>query len=136
MVDRIDNLELINPEMLTPVARKFAELIGIEQTIALFKFRGGLDTYIPMRGESLLLSEVLTTESLAILAASDLAGTEIYLPKADRALQQIRNIAIRSAREHHSVPVVARDFGLSRRQVINIIHDDDDDDDPTVDMFG
>lgn len=141
MAEPADQLDLINPNLLTPVARQLVALIGIEQMIALCKKRGGFDLYIPKQGESSLLSEILTPQSLTALAQSELAGKYTYLPKADRALQQLRNIAICAARETHSGSTVSTAFNLTRRQVNNIMSKKREEareksDDPNVEMFG
>ena len=76
-----------------------------------------------------VLGSILTPEAITSLTKSELAGKRLELPKADKALQQLRNIAIAEARKIHTAPQVAQMFDLSRRRIIMIQKDINRDDD-------
>jgi uncharacterized protein YggE len=106
------------------------------ETIALLKRRGGIPTRMPTAAEAEheVLGAILSADAITALADSELAGKRLELPKADKALQQLRNLAIAEARRTHTAPQVAQMFDLTRRRVI-MIHKDAGQDDDQGDLF-
>lgn len=128
------DLTLVDPSLLPPQMRQLVECIGLPETMRLLMARGGTFLHVPVSAESAtLLTAVLSRRAIAALATSPLAGRRIELPKADKIVIQLRNIAIRAERRHASAAAVARRHKLTRRQVINITRAVDDN--PTPDLF-
>lgn len=127
----LHDITLVDEKLLPPVARQLVRVIGMPETINLLQERGGIPTRMPTAAEAQhgVLGRILTPESIAALTKSDLAGKRLELPKADKALQQLRNLAIAEARRTHTAPEVARMFRLTRRRVIMINNDVSQDDD-------
>lgn len=130
----MDDLNLIDPSLLPPRIKRLMTIIGLPQTLRLLQQYGGAPCYIPTTVEhSQKLNAVLAPAAIAALAASDLAGIVIELPKDDKITKQLRNLAIRSTVERTNKIHAAREFNLTRRHVINICKDDDQN--PTLDLF-
>jgi len=125
------DLELVDPDLLPPQIRLFVQLIGLPDTITLLDARGGTFIRIPFTAQDSQLAKIIGLES-AIILSHALGGEKKELPKSDKILTQIRNDAIRTARQHMSAAEVARKFGLTRRHVINLTHDIKD---PQKDLF-
>ena len=97
-------------------------LIGVSDTLALMKARGGLPLYIAMdAAKAGVLLEILPLAKVQILCESVLRGTTIELPKADAMLRCIRNIDIKTDIENGvNNWTLAKKHNLTRRQIINI----------------
>ncbi|MBI3771430.1 MAG: hypothetical protein HY272_01805 [Gammaproteobacteria bacterium] len=131
----MDDLQLVDPALLPPRIKRLIAIIGLPETFLLLQRRGGVPCYIPTTIEhSQQLKAILQPESIAALAKSDLAGQTIELPKDDKIVKQLRNLAIRAAVARSNKIRTARDYKLSRRQVINICQSDNEN--PTPDLFG
>lgn len=116
------DIGLIDERLLPPVARQLVRVIGMAETITLLKKRGGIPTRMPAAADAAheVLGSILTPAAIAALAKSELAGKRLELPKADKALQQLRNLAIAEARRTHTAPQLAQMFDLTRRRIIMI----------------
>jgi len=113
----------IDEKLLSPLTRIFAQAIGLPQTLALIKARGGTQIRIPVEPElSSELSKIITRESIAKLSAR-YGGQRFDLPKDDRATRQIRDMAIRKGFKTKTAPMLALEYGLSRKQIFNICKD-------------
>lgn len=130
----MDNLELVNPALLPPRIRELVAIIGLPETLVLLQHCGGVPCHIPSTTDRSHLKHVLQPASMAALADSRLAGRVIEMPKPDKILTQIRNLAVRAKVQQVGKLRTAREFRLSRRHVINLCRDADDD--PMLDLFG
>lgn len=130
------DIGLIDERLLPPVARQLVRVIGMAETIVLLQKRGGIPTRMPTAAEAdhEVLGTILSADAIAALTDSELAGKRLELPKADKALQQLRNLAIAEARRTHTAPQVAQMFDLTRRRVI-MIHKEVQQDDDQGDLF-
>lgn len=134
------DLDLIDASLLPPQMRMIARVIGLAETVRLIEARGGNRMYVPLQpARCQALRDVLSPGALTALCES-FGGKRLELPKNDKVIQQIRNIAIRAARRHKTVPQVAKEFGLTRRHIFNLTADTADDNhdepNPTGDLFG
>ncbi|HFE31902.1 MAG TPA: hypothetical protein ENJ17_01175 [Gammaproteobacteria bacterium] len=128
------DLDLIDESLLPPQIRMLARVIGLAETLRLIEARGGNRVRIPLQPEQCqALRNVLTPRALAALTQA-FGGKRLELPKNDKVVLQIRNHAIRAARQQQTVPQVARAFNLTRRHVFNLTADNDEPD-PTGDLF-
>ena len=123
----------INERLLSPLTRIFAKEIGLAQTLTLLIARGGTQIRIPsVPEESTELSKIITTDSIAKLTAK-FSGKRFDLPKADGAIKQLRNQAIKAAFKTKTAPQLAIEFGLSRKQIFNIVGNEQTN--PTLSLF-
>lgn len=114
-----DDLDLIDPSLLPPQMRQLVSIVGLPDTVKLLQARGGTFFRFPLKAQHSLLEEIVGLEPAKLL--SDKLGGKVWeLPKCDKILIKIRNIAIQKARQTHSASEVARMFDLTRRHVINV----------------
>lgn len=114
-----EQLDLIEPKLLPPQMRQLVSIIGLPDTVKLLQARGGTFFRFPLKAHDSLLADIIGNEPAALLC-NELGGKTWELPKCDKILNKIRNIAIQKARETHSASEVARMFDLTRRHIINI----------------
>lgn len=115
-----DELELVNPDLLPPQARNLVKLIGMANTLTLLEKRGGITLRIPVNAlESDVLLAILPVEAVQALSEA-MPGQRLELPKCDKIIKQLRNLAIRQARKNQSASQLATAYNLSRRQIINL----------------
>lgn len=115
-----ESLDQVNADLLPPQARKLVRLIGMVNTLKLLEQRGGTTLRIPVNAQdSTVLQAILPMEAVIALTEA-MPGQRLELPKCDKILLQIRNLALRNERKHLSAAGVALKYDLSRRQVINI----------------
>lgn len=113
-------LDLVNADLLPPQMRQFVRLIGMVNTLALLEQRGGVTLRIPVNAhEAVVLKEILPMEAIVKLCEA-MPGQRLELPKIDKIVKQIRNLAMTNERKIYSAASVALRHNLSRRQVINI----------------
>ena len=112
-------------DLLPPLLHDFERLIGLEATMALVRHSGGLRIYIPT-------PERITPDhpfALEIGQANLLKLAEVYggeahfqLPKAERALIQVRNARIAHAYStHKTARELAVEYHLTERQIVRIV---------------
>ena len=124
---------LVDERLLSPLTRIFANEIGLSQTLVLLVARGGTQIRIPsVPEESTELSKIITIDSIARLTKK-YAGKRFDLPKADGAIKQLRNQAIRAAFKTKTAPQLALEYGLSRKQIFNIVGNEQTN--PTLPLF-
>lgn len=112
-------LDLIDPKLLPPQMRLLVYAVGLPDTVKLLQARGGTFFRFPLKARDSLLADLIGLVPASKLCA-ELGGKTWELPKCDKILNKIRNIAIQKARETHSASEVARMFDLTRRHIINI----------------
>ncbi len=114
---------LINESLLPTQMRLLIKCIGLPETIALLKAKGGTTIRIPLSADNCIqFDDILQPESIVKLTAN-LGGKVMELPKYDKIGTQLRDIAIRAARNNTPANKLAQDFGLSRRMIIYICGD-------------
>jgi hypothetical protein len=131
------DLDLVNPDLLPPQVRELVRLIGLPQTIALLKARGGRPLAVAVHPEQCVtLRTILSREALAILCEEH-GGTTLDLPKADKVHTQLRNHYIHQARATgaKSGRQLAAELGLTWRQIKYISAEARDQDDNQGDLF-
>jgi len=116
----VTDLDLINPDLLPPQARTIAKLIGVAEMVVLLTKRGGTQLRVPVHADRcVVLKEILKPESIELLV-KHFPDQRLELPKADKALQQLRDIAVHNALKQKTAPEVALQFNLSRQWVFAI----------------
>ena len=128
----------VDPDRLPPQARRLVRIIGLPATVRLLRAFGGGRVTIPLTADgAVTLRAALTDAELAALAGSALAGERLELPRMDKIVRQLRNAQICADSRQMPLGQVARKWGLTRRQVINLSHADDTLPEPQIgDMFG
>lgn len=112
-------------DRLPPLLQEFERLVGLQATMALVRRWGGLRVYFPTPErvtEDHPYAAVIGTEALLKLAEEYGGLPHFQLPKAERALQAVRNARIaaeyatnKTARE------IAAEYGLTEGQVVRIV---------------
>ncbi|MGR9014154.1 MAG: Mor transcription activator family protein [Gammaproteobacteria bacterium] len=121
------DLDAVNADLLPPQARQLVRLIGLPNALKILEARGGITLRIPVNAqEAVVLKEIVPIEAIIALCQA-LGGQRLELPKLDKIVLQIRNQAMQQERKTLSAPQVARRYGLTRRQVINICRPVEDD---------
>lgn len=118
----VDDIDLINPDLLPPLARHIARAIGLNEMLKLLDAKGGTRIRIPIspdRNES--LKGIISDSSIAKLAQT-MPNERLDLPKPDKAWAQLRNLSIHLHRKtgQACASQLARKHNLTRRQIINI----------------
>ncbi|QIR07843.1 helix-turn-helix domain-containing protein [Salinivibrio costicola] len=114
------NHDNINISLLSEKTRELIDLIGFQDTYLLVSTLGGQDVYIPKYPDRSKLIKILPHESVEILSQI-YGGTYLALPTSRQIDIQERNKAIvKALLNGDSRAKVARQFGLSVRQVANV----------------
>ncbi|HYE35476.1 Mor transcription activator family protein [Methylocaldum sp.] len=123
--------------LLPPIVQEFVEVAGLEAALALVNAYGGTRLWFPSNPEpDHHLIKTLGEAGYTLCARFALEWLDI--PKCERALRAVRDAAIVEAlREGRTQADVAREYGLTWRQVANIAaryRDEEPDSQP--DLFG
>ena len=111
----------IDPDQLPPQARRLVRIIGLPGTMRLLRAFGGTRITVPHTAQgAVTLRAVLTDAELAALAGSAWAGERLELPTLDKFARQVRDAHIRADLQRLPLDAVARQWGLTRKQVKNI----------------
>ncbi|MEX8193586.1 Mor transcription activator family protein [Comamonas guangdongensis] len=112
-------------DLLPPLLQEFERLVGLQTTMALVQKWGGLRVYFPTPErvtEEHPYAAVIGIDALLKLAEEYGGLPHFQLPKAERALQAVRNARIaadyatnKTARE------IAAEYGLTEGQVVRIV---------------
>ena len=107
---------------LPPTLREIKDLIGLTLTLRLVDCYGGLHIKLPVRyADDHILHRLLGAQAF-IKLVDRFGGDMVYVAKADSLLRIQRNIEIATRYDGGTVAhVLARDYGLSVRQVWNIL---------------
>jgi hypothetical protein len=120
-VTEADILAGVDVDRLPPQARRLVRVIGLPGTMRLLRAFGGGRINVPLTADgAVTLRAVLTDAELAALAASVFAGERLELPTLDKLVRQVRDAQIRADLQRQPLDAVARQWGLSRKQVKNI----------------
>jgi hypothetical protein len=122
--------------LLPPKLLEIAEYCGDQTAMDLLQHYGGGHICVPQQVDALhQLSQVLGPKAAAVFC-QNFAGETIQIPKAAKAFRTLRNTEIRRLRkEREPLFNVARQFGLTERQVLTICNGMDEGDYQQVDLF-
>ena len=126
----------LSVELLPRVLQDFVRLIGLAATMILVEHFGGRRLYIPVNPHpEHHLARLIGLDKLEAL--SRVYGLEDHfdIPKADRALRALRDQRIRSEYGPKSASTLAREHGLTERQIWNIVGRDAEPDRDQVNLF-
>lgn len=116
------NWASISAELLPKVLRSFVEHIGLAATMLLVEHFGGRRLYIPINPqEGHHLAKLIGLDNLVKLSRVYGAEDHFDIPRAMRALRQIRDDKIRAEYGPKSASALARENGLTERQIFNIV---------------
>jgi len=120
-VDDLKLESLVSVRLLPPQLRMLVRRIGFDDALKLVRARGGRQIWIPKTASAdRVLAQIIGIAALEKLCEAH-RGERLELPKSDKILMQARNAAIVERREAgDSYAEIARDFGLTRRWVIEI----------------
>lgn len=112
-------------DLLPPLLQDFERLIGLDATMALVRHSGGLRIYIPTP-ERVTRDHPFAHEIGlgSLLKLAEVYGGEAHfqLPKAERALIQVRNARIANAYStHKTARELAVEYRLTERQIVRIV---------------
>jgi hypothetical protein len=118
--------QLIIPiELLPPLLREFERLIGLRATMALVQGWGGLRVYFPTPDRVTAdhpYVKAIGLEALKTLSKEYGGLPHFQLPKAERALQAVRNARIASDyATQKTARQIAAEYGLTERQVVRLV---------------
>ena len=112
-------------ELLPPLLQDFVRLVGLDATMALVRHTGGLRIYIPTPDRVTPdhpFAHVMGLENLLKLAEAYGGESHFQLPKAERALIQVRNARIAEAyRTHKTARELACEYHLTESQIVRIV---------------
>jgi hypothetical protein len=109
----------IDTSLLPPVARDLAELLGLDAALALVERWGGTPLWVQQKPWPELVAAI--GEVPAQTLCSTYALERIDVPRCVRSMRAVRDRAIlAAASQGTSGAQLARDNGLTRRQITNI----------------
>lgn len=112
-------------DLLPPLLQEFERLVGLQATMALVQKWGGLRVYFPTPErvtEDHPYATVIGTDALLKLAKEYGGLPHFQLPKAERALQAVRNARIAAEyATHKTAREIAAEYGLTEGQVVRIV---------------
>ena len=119
----------VDLDLLEPLLKRFAELIGLSKTMVIVEMWGGLQLYVaknpPVDGD---LANVIGLEPARQLG-DEFGGEHLAVPKAMRALRALRDTRIRDEHSTKSIRQLCIDHGLTERRVCQILDGGDSDED-------
>lgn len=128
--------EELSIELLPRVLQEFVRLIGLPATMLLVEKFGGLRIYIPLHPTpEHHFAQLIGFDNLQRLSAEYGREDHFELPKAERALVELRNAKMRAEHASKSIRQLAGEYGLTERHVTRIIGDDSSNDDQ-AELFG
>jgi len=112
-------------DLLPPLLQDFERLIGLEATMAFVRHSGGLRIYIPTPERVTPdhpFAHVIGLGNLLKLAEVYGGEAHFQLPKAERALIQLRNARIAHAyATHKTARELAVEYHLTEGQIVRIV---------------
>lgn len=112
-------------ELLPPLLRDFERLVGLRATMAMVEGWGGLRIYFPTPDrvtEDHPYVKAIGIDALKTLSMEYGGLPHFQLPKAERALQAVRNARIAADyATHKTARQIAAEYGLTERQVVRLV---------------
>ncbi len=118
----------LDARYLPGVLQEIAELIGLPATLKLVESYGGVRLYVPKRiDDDHALARLIGLDNARLL--SDAYGAEEHfdIPRAVAATRAVRDMQIRTDRKTMTHRELALKYGLTERQIRNILQEEDDD---------
>lgn len=113
--------------LLPGVLREIEPLIGMAATLRLVEAYGGVRLYVPRQMHARHpLARLLGLDAAQRLAEMFGGEEHFDIPRAVAIARQVRNRQLRSERNEKSQRELALQYGLTERQVRNILGDQDD----------
>lgn len=111
----------LDMQLLPPLLREFVAEIGLEKTLRVVERCNGRKVFIPEQPDPAHWLSELIGQADANKVARLFGANFLVMPRAVRALRQMRNRELVAAREQISVNEAIHRFGLSRRSVQTIV---------------
>lgn len=115
----------IPTDLLPPLLQDFVRLIGLDATMALVRHSGGLRIYIPTPERVTpdhSFAHVIGLDNLLKLAEVYGGESHFQLPKAEKAMIQVRNARIAQAyATHKTARELACEYHLTEGQIVRIV---------------
>ena len=112
-------------DLLPPLLQDFVRLIGLDPTMALVRHSGGLRIYVPTPERVTpdhSFAHVIGLDNLLKLAEVYGGESHFQLPKAEKALIQVRNARIAHAYETcKTARELAVEYHLTEGQIVRIV---------------
>lgn len=109
-------------QLLPKRLRDFVRLIGLPATLKLVERYGGTRLYVPANPHAEHpLAVLIGLDKLQALSSVYAMEDHFDIPKAERALRHLRDQQIREAYKTRSASALAREHGLTERQIFNIV---------------
>ena len=111
-------------DLLPPLLQDFVQLIGLQATFALVERLGGLRIYIPTPdrvSSEHAYSAIIGVENLQRLAQQYGGIEHFQLPKASRALKQVRDARIAAEYAHKTARQLAAEYRLTEGHIARIL---------------
>ena len=109
-------------ELLPKRLQEFVRLIGLAATLKVVERYGGTRLYVPANPHSdHPLAVLIGLDQLTKLSAVYAGEDHFDIPRAVRALRHVRDVQMRADYKVKSAAVLAREHGLTERQVFNIV---------------
>jgi hypothetical protein len=114
------DLSLVDEALLPPQVRALVRLIGLPETFLILEGRGGIPLRVPKSAaRAQVLRDLGLSEASIRALVAEMADRTIDVPKPDKVLQQLRDVALRAERQAGaSAAEVARRYRLTRRWVV------------------
>ena len=123
---------------LPEILQELIELIGMAETMLIIKAFPGESVYIPRNPDTctLLRKAGLSQESIVLLCERFPSDRIDYIPKYGKIVLRLRDDAIRRRHEAGAtVASIAKEFGLVRRRIHQILAEPVDDLDECLDQI-
>lgn len=123
-----------NERLLPPLLKRIVRAVGLPAALRLLKARGGTRYCVPVSPTGLILEFMDSRQATALIR--ELGATEhVSLPKADKALLELRNAQIRlEYAAGDSLLTLALRYNLTTRHVLNIVRGTDREEDEAADL--
>lgn len=109
-------------QLLPKRLREFVRLVGLAATLKLVERFGGTRLYVPARPHAdHPLAALIGLDKLEALSGVYAAEDHFDIPKAERSLRHLRDQQIRAEYATKSAGQLAREHGLTERQIFNIV---------------
>lgn len=128
----IEAMPEVDESLLPQVARDLASCIGIQAVLLLIAKYGGTRLYVPLDPkENHPIEQLIGSHSLMKLAQR-YGGDTLEIPRALIANISARNVQIKQEYHILSQSQLARKYGMTERQIRNIVTKDMDEQQPKL----
>lgn len=128
----MNHADELDVELLEPLLRDFVSLIGLRATMAIVGKHGGCRLNIAHKADENAQLVALIGRQAAAILGQNYGGERPLIPKAQAALQAVRDARIRAESATKSARQQAIEHAISERRIWQIRGDRQD---PTGDLF-